>query len=152
MTAYELLAAHPFCAGLTDRQVDRLSTWARRSLLHAGERVFDEGGRADRFWLIHQGRVALDTRLGPDRYVVLDSLGAGTVLGWSWLFPPYRWHFGAVAVQPTVAVEVDGPGVRELCEADPVLGYQLLFRFMVVVVQRMQATRLRLLDPQPTHV
>jgi hypothetical protein len=68
------------------------------------------------------------------------------VLGWSWLFAPYRWHFGASAVQQTLAVELNGPGVRDLCARDPVLGYELMNRFLAVVVNRMQATRIRLLD------
>jgi len=68
------------------------------------------------------------------------------VLGWSWLFPPYRWHFGASAVETTLALELDGPGVRSLCEHDPALGYLLVSRFMGLVVERLQATRLRLLD------
>jgi CRP/FNR family transcriptional regulator, cyclic AMP receptor protein len=148
-TAYDLLAAQPFLAGLTPKQLDRLSYWSKRAVFHAGARLFDEGGRADRFWLIKEGEVTLDSRRpdGPagDR-VTVEVLGPGSVLGWSWLFPPYRWHFGATAAQTTLATELDGPGVRELCESDPELGYLLVNRFMAVVVDRLQATRLRMLD------
>jgi hypothetical protein len=78
--------------------------------------------------------------------VVVETLGAGAVLGWSWLFAPYRWHFGAVAVENTLGIELDGPGVRQLCARDPALGYELSTRFMQVMVERLQATRVRLLD------
>lgn len=148
-TAYDLLAAQPFLAGLTPRQLDKLSYWSKRAVFHAGTRLFEEGGRADRFWLIKEGHVRLDTRrpqASEGGRVIVETLGPGEVLGWSWLFPPYRWHFGASVVETTLATELDGPGVRELCQRDPELGYLLISRFMAVVVDRLQATRLRLLD------
>ena len=146
ITAQDLLAAHPFLEGLTPDRLERLSSFAHRSQFHAGARVFSEGGRADRFWLIRDGHVTLDAHVPGRGEVVIETLGPGTVLGWSWLFPPYRWHFGATAVEPTLTVELDGAGVRRLCDADPVMGYELTRRFIEVVVERLQATRIRLLD------
>jgi CRP-like cAMP-binding protein len=108
--------------------------------------VFSEDTPADRFWLIQRGRVNLDTHVPGRGDVVVETLGPAAVLGWSWLFPPYRWHFGAVAVENTLSIELDGPGVRQLCARDPALGYELSTRFMQVMVDRLQATRLRLLD------
>ena len=145
-TAQDLLAAHPFLKGLTDHQLARLSTWAHRSPFHAGARVFTEGGHADRFWLIRDGLVRLEATVPGQGEVEIETLGPDTVLGWSWLFPPFRWHFGAIAVEPTLTVELNGPGVRRLCDGDPALGYDLTTRFMRVVVERLQATRLRLTD------
>jgi CRP/FNR family transcriptional regulator, cyclic AMP receptor protein len=147
ITTYDLLAAHPFLTGLTHQQLTVLSAWGSRSVFHAGARVFPEGGRATRFWLIRDGHVSLDTHLPGRGDVAVETLGPGTVLGWSWLFAPYRWHFGAVAVEDTLTVEMDGAGVRRLCDQDPALGYELTSRFMAVVVERLQATRVRLLDP-----
>lgn len=148
-TAYDLLASQPFLDGLNSKQIDKLSYWSKRSVFRAGSRLFDEGGRADRFWLIKEGHVTIDSR-GPEEgdgaRMVVDTLGPGAVLGWSWLFPPYRWHFGASAVETTLATELDAPGVRELCQRDPELGYLLVTRFMAVVVDRLQATRRRVLD------
>lgn len=144
-TAQDLLSAHPFLAGMPAAHTQRLSYWSRRMAFRAGARLFEEGGRADRFWLIRDGKVALDIR-APQGTVLVETLGPGTVLGWSWLFAPYRWHFGATAVMPTLAVELDGPAIRKLCEQDAVLGFELTRRFLEVVVDRMQATRLRLLD------
>jgi len=150
-TAYDLLVAHPFLAGLTDWQLQRLATCAQRSFFHAGNRVFREGDPADRFWLIQEGHVRLDTHLPGRGDVVVDTLGPGVVLGWSWLFPPYRWHFGAVAVETTLTVELDGPGIRQTCEQNPDLGYELARRFMQVVVQRLQSTRRQLADTRPVQ-
>lgn len=141
----DLLAAQPFVAGLTDYQLQRLEQCAMRSLFHAGNRLFREGDPADRFWLIVRGKVNLDFSV-PDRGdILVDTLGPGSVLGWSWLFPPYRWHFGAVAVETTLTVELDGAGVRQLCDRDPALGYALATRSNQVLMDRLQATRLRLL-------
>jgi CRP/FNR family cyclic AMP-dependent transcriptional regulator len=145
-TAYDLLATQPFLAGLTDDQLERIARWSKRSIFHAGNRVFSEGSPADRCWLIQRGRVNLDIHLPGRGEVIVETVGAGSVLGWSWLFAPFRWHFGAVAVENTLSVELDGPGIRQLCARDPALGYELSTRFMQVMADRLQATRLRLLD------
>ena len=145
-SAYDLLAAQPFLAGLSRSQLDELSFCTEKSYFHAGARLFEEDGRADRFWILREGHVTLDTHVPGRPDAVVETLGPGAVLGWSWLFHPYRWHFGASAVETTLALELDGPGVRSLCEHDPALGYLLASRFMGLVVERLQATRLRLLD------
>jgi CRP/FNR family transcriptional regulator, cyclic AMP receptor protein len=145
-TTSELLAHHPFVAGLAEDQLERLAPWAHRQVFRAGARIFPEGGRADRFWLIRDGQVALDTQVPGDREVVVETLGPGSVLGWSWLFPPYRWHLGATAVEQTLTIAFDAAGVRELCAEDTRIGHELYRRFIEVVVNRLQATRTRLLD------
>lgn len=145
-TTFDLLKAHPFLAGMTDEHLRRLSAWAHGSILHADTRVFEEGSRADRFWLLTDGHVRLETHLPGRGDVTVETLGPGAVLGWSWLYPPFQWHFTATAVELVHAVVVDGPGVRRMCEEDPVLGFELTRRFMRVVVDRLQQTRLRLLD------
>jgi CRP/FNR family transcriptional regulator, cyclic AMP receptor protein len=78
--------------------------------------------------------------------VIIETLSRGDVIGWSWLFPPYQWLLGAVTMQPTQAFELNGRAVRRMCAADPVLGHELTRRFIAVVVRRLQATRVRLLD------
>jgi CRP-like cAMP-binding protein len=142
----DLLAAHPFMDGLTPSQLQRLAAWAHRSQFREGSRIFTEGGRADRFWLIRDGHVALDTQVPGRGEVVIETLGPGSVLGWSWRFAPYVWHFGATAVEPTLTIEFDGAGVHRVCNEDPALGYALTSRFMRVVIDRLQNTRIRLLD------
>ena len=144
MEAHDLLRVQPFLSGLSDWQLDRLARHARRSMFHAGNRVFREGDEADRMWLIVSGRVAIDTHLPGRGDVVVDQIGPGAVLGWSWLVPPHRWRFGAVALETTHTVEVDGSALRELCHTDPLLGFQLAMGVLQVVTERLRATRLRL--------
>jgi CRP/FNR family cyclic AMP-dependent transcriptional regulator len=151
ITTYDLMVAHPFLTGLPPRDVERLARWAHRAPFRPGTRMFEENGRAERFWLLREGHVDLDIRV-PGDTVVIETLGPGTVLGWSWMFSPYRWHFGAVTVGPVLAIALDGPGVRGLCDGDPALGHELTKRFMAVVVERMQATRIRLLQTRPEPV
>jgi CRP/FNR family cyclic AMP-dependent transcriptional regulator len=145
-TSYDLLRMQPFLTGLTDWQLECLARRAQRAIFHAGKRIFHEGDPADRLWLIIDGRVNVDTHLPHRGDVVVETLDSGSVLGWSWLFPPYRWHFGAVAVETTRAVALDGPDLRDMCQRDPMLGYQLTQGLMQVVVERLQATRRRLIE------
>lgn len=145
-TTYDLLAAEPFLAGLAEHHLRQLTSCTSWAVFAPGHRIFTENGRANRFWLIRSGQVDLRTHLPGHGDVVVESLGPGAVLGWSWLFEPYRWHFTAVAVETTYTLCLDGPIVRRLCAEDPVLGYELTTRFNRVVVERLQATRTRLLD------
>ena len=140
------ISAHSFFAPLTPEQRTALAGDGAAVMFTAGQRLFDEGGIADRFWLIEDGSIALDMRVPGRGDQVIETLAAGTVLGWSWLHPPYRWHFGAVARVATTAIEFDAPSVRRRCDADPAFGYAALRLFTPVITERLQATRLRLLD------
>src|SRR5689334_9048254 len=140
------LSAQPFFAALTDTQRAALAEDGITVTFTAGERLFDEGGVADRFWLIEQGGVALDMRVPGRGDQIVETLGPGTVLGWSWLHPPYRWHFRAVARLATTAIAFDAASVRRRCDADPAFGYAMLRSFTPVITERLQATRIRLLD------
>ncbi|WP_405067636.1 cyclic nucleotide-binding domain-containing protein [Kribbella sp. NBC_01510] len=111
-----------------------------------GVRLFDEDGAANCCWLIQHGRVALDTAVPGRGHVVVQTLGPGDLLGWSWLVPPYRWHFGARAVGTVHATAFDAERLRLLADQDPSLGYALTRRLLVVVLDRLQSTRARLLD------
>ncbi len=146
ITTLDLLRDHPFLEGLSVAQLDRLSYQAKRAIYHPGYRIFHEGGRADRFWLIREGEVALDIDVPGRGPVVVETVGAGTVLGWSWVTPPYRWHFGATARSQTLAVQFDAQGVLRLCHEDPSLGYDLTRRFMAVLIDRLQCSRQRLME------
>lgn len=141
-----LLAEQPFLKGLDPHQLRLLSDCAMVVNFKAGELIFREGDPANRFYLIHQGKVALETRAGERGIVRLTELGAGETLGWSWLFPPYYWHFDARAVEPTEALFFYATPLREECEADHDLGYALLKRISEVVIKRLQATRRQLLE------
>jgi CRP/FNR family cyclic AMP-dependent transcriptional regulator len=136
----------PHLEGLPALWLERLSYEAKRNVHHGGSRLFREGGPADRFWLIRDGRVALEFNVPGRGEMVIEELGPGSVLGWSWMFPPYRWHFSAVAVEQILAIELNGADVRRLCDNDPALGYELTRRFAGVLIDRLQAARLRLVD------
>jgi CRP-like cAMP-binding protein len=148
VTMRDLLSSHPFLAGLPERWLERLSYQASRSIHHAGSRFFHEGLRAEHFWLIREGRVAVEYEVPGRGTVVIDRLGPGAVLGWSWMFPPVGWHFGAVAEEQTLSIVFDGRGVRRLCDEDPALGYELTRRFAAVLVDRLRATRRRLAEQE----
>jgi CRP/FNR family transcriptional regulator, cyclic AMP receptor protein len=146
VTMADLITEQQFFAGMRPRHLERLSYYARRSVYRGGARIFSEGAHANRCWIIRDGAVRLDAHVpgGPD--VAIETLGPGAVLGWSWLFPPYTWQFSAVATDPTLAIEFPGAELRQLSAADPELGYELTSRLIGVVVERLQATRARLIN------
>ncbi|WP_163507181.1 Crp/Fnr family transcriptional regulator [Fodinicola acaciae] len=112
----------------------------------AGERIFAEGEPATTCWMIRDGLVALDT-VAPGRgTLVVQTLGPGDLLGWSWLVPPYRWHFGAVATIETRASAVDAARLRDISDADPEFGYAMAKKLLAALLDRLQHTRARLLD------
>ena len=140
-----LIGAHPFLKGMTQHQHRILASCAMRAHFDAGETVFRAGDPANRFYLILNGKVAIESQ-GKGRSVVsIQTIGSGEVLGWSWLFPPYIWHFDATALEPTEAVFIYGTPLREECEADHELGYELMKRMAEVMLTRLQATRWQLL-------
>ena len=146
ITMTDLLTDHPFLAGLRPDWLEHLSYQAKRIVYHTGDRLFSEGANADRFWLIRSGRVGLDLRVPGRGEVLIDSLGPGTVLGWSWVCSTNQWRFGAVAAEQTLAVVFNAPGVLRLCDEQPELGYEMARRFLAVVADRLHASRTRLLD------
>lgn len=144
-TLERVVAGHGFFRGL-DRWFPLLTGCASNVRCDADRWLFREGEPADRFYLIREGRVALEIGT-PDRgAIVIQTLGPEDVLGWSWLFPPYRWHFDARALEPVLVLALDGVCLRGKCEDDHELGYELMRRFSHVLVDRLQATRLQLLD------
>jgi CRP/FNR family transcriptional regulator, cyclic AMP receptor protein len=114
--------------------------------LAAGAFLAREGAPADTFHLIRRGRVALEVHAPGGAPLVVETVEAGSIVGWSWLFPPYRWAFDVRAVEPTRTIDFDGACLRGRCEEDHELGYRLMQRFAQVMLERLQATRLRLLD------
>lgn len=145
-TLETILAEHPFFAGLDARYVQIIAGCASNVVFNEGQTIFREGEEADRFYLIREGRVALEVHAAGIGTLTIQTLDAGDILGWSWLVPPYRWHFDARAVEQTRAIALDGDCLRRKCEEDHDLGYELLKRFAEIITQRLQATRLQLLD------
>lgn len=141
-----LLRNHPFLKGLTPHQIRLLTDCAMVMHFRPGELIFREGDPANRFYLIQKGKIALESPAGESGSIFIQTVGAGEVLGWSWLFPPYYWHFDARAIEPTQAIFFYGTPLREECETDHDLGFELLKRMAEVMVKRLQATRRQLLE------
>ena len=140
------LSAHPFLHGMPHDQLAVLAEVASDVTFPARHRLFEDGGNANRFWLIQSGQVHLDLQVPGEGPVVIETIGMGELLGWSWLFPPFRWAFGAVAATAVEAFEFDAPAVREACVAEPGLGHELNQRVTRVLAKRLQATRIRLIS------
>ena len=138
------LQAHPFLNGLTQAHLLTLAEYATATNFSASEKIFQEGDLANRFYLILEGAVALEVALPDGGARVIDLIGAGEALGWSWMFPPFRWHFTARALDATRAIFVYGTWLLECCEADPALGYELTKRMAGVAIARLHSARLEL--------
>ncbi|MFD9366608.1 cyclic nucleotide-binding domain-containing protein [Streptomyces sp. NPDC060020] len=117
----------------------------------AGARIFNERRRAEKFWIIQCGTVDLDTRVPGHKKVVVDTLGYGELLGWSWMFPPYSWHLGATASHDVRALEFDAAAVRELCNEDSAVGRSVSAAVAAVIADRLDSARTRLLDLFAPH-
>ncbi len=145
-TIDQLLHEHPFFAGLDPEVLTLLAGCATNRHTPAGEYLYREGEPADVFYVIRSGRATIETHNPVGGPVVIETVEAGEVLGWSWLIPPYRWLFDARAVEPTSHVVFDGKCLRDKCDADPEIGYHLMQRVAGVMYERLQAARVRLLD------
>ncbi len=142
----DLLSAHCFTRDLRPDHVDRVVACARVVDMPAGTVLFREGDPADEFHLVVDGRVAVQMHVPGRGSQVVDTVEACETVGWSWLVPPYRWFFDATAVTDVTAISVDALALRELAESDAEFGYALLRQTTAVMLERMQAARVRLAD------
>ncbi|HET9407212.1 MAG TPA: cyclic nucleotide-binding domain-containing protein [Candidatus Sulfotelmatobacter sp.] len=141
-----IIAEHPFFAGLESYYTDLLTGCASNVRFPIGSYIFKEGEDANEFYLIRAGKVALEMFPPHSKPIVVETLGTGDLLGWSWLVPPYIWTFHAHATQETRAIAIDGKCLRGKCEQNHDLGYEVLRRFSQIMVRRLHATRYQLLD------
>ena len=145
-TLESILAEHPFFSGLESRYLQLAVGCASNVRFEAGQYILRQGKEADSFYLMRHGKVALEV-FAPNRgAVTIQTLEAGEILGWSWLVPPYRWRFDARAMELTRAIALDAKCLRAKCEEDHDLGYELLKRFAYIIGQRLEATRLQIMD------
>lgn len=141
-----LVAGHRLLAGLPGDTVDRVAGCARNVAFARGQLLLAEGGPADTLFLLRRGHVSLEVDAPGRGALVVETIGAGEPVGWSWLFPPYRWQFDGRAADAVGAVAVDGACLRSKAEEDPEFGYELMKRFAPVMLDRLHAARVRLLD------
>jgi CRP/FNR family transcriptional regulator, cyclic AMP receptor protein len=141
-----LVLEAPVFAGLDPAHAAQLGGCAQTTGWDAGEMLFREGDPSDSFYIVRHGRVALEVFVPGRGTLTIETIETGEVVGWSWLFPPHRWHFDGRAIGSVRAIAVDGACLRKKCDDDPELGYDLMRRFSQVMLERLQATRLRLAD------
>ena len=142
----QTLREHPFLEGLDAEHIKLLVGCASNVVFKSGEFIIREGEEANAFYIIRHGRVLIETHVPQKGPIIIRSREAGEILGWSWLVPPYRWHFDARAAELTRAIALDGKCLREKCEQDHDLGYEVMRRFVLIIAQQLEATRLQLLD------
>lgn len=132
--------------GLPAVHRERLMRVAREVSFLQGARLFEEGSRADRFWIIRTGTVELDMHVPGRRAAVIETLRHNELVGWSWLFAPHSYHLGAEATTPVRAYEFDATAVRLMCQEDPALGSAVAQWVGDVLAHRLRSARIRLLD------
>jgi CRP/FNR family cyclic AMP-dependent transcriptional regulator len=145
-TLEEMIVKHPFWAGLNVHYVDLLKKSVTFERFDVGQSIFQEGGNADQFYLIQKGRVTLDAFVPGRGAVTIQTVGSGDALGWSWLFPPYQWHFSARSSDATEAIVFGAKLLRDEAEQNHDFGYELNKRVSKMLLQRLQETRLLLVD------
>lgn len=141
-----ILLAHGLLEGFSEDDIRRIAQYGSAIDFEAGKFVFSEGEPANSLYVIRHGRVSIEVHAPAAGSITIETVGDGEVMGWSWLFPPYRWFFDGRALEDTSAIVLDGAELRSHCEEDPRFGYQLMRRFAEIMVGRLTATRLRLLD------
>lgn len=141
-----VILQHPFFAGVDPKLIQLIASCAKNARYEAGEVLFREGDAADTFSLIREGRVSVEAMIPQRGFTTVQTVSAGEVLGWSWFLPPYRWHYDARVIKPARAIVFDGKCLREKCEQNHELGFEVLKRLSIVIAGRLEATRLQLLD------
>jgi CRP-like cAMP-binding protein len=139
LTVY--LAQHPAFRDLNAEQVAQIASFAKLVQFEPGQRVFEHDTRADAFYIVRQGKVTVEVPALTGEPLVIQTLGDGSLLGWSWMIPPYQWSFDARAAVATSVIEVDGARLLAAFDADPRLGYELMKRFAALMAERLNAAR-----------
>ena len=137
----EAITNHTFSHGMTPEHLAVLTECANATEFKTGDVLFREGEPANQLYLIESGKIALEAHELADSTTLVQTLGAGGVLGWSWLFPPFVWHFQARTIEPTSAIVLSGAHLLVTAERNHDFGYELMKRVARVVIHRLQATR-----------
>jgi CRP-like cAMP-binding protein len=141
-----LLEGQGFFAGVPERVAATLGELTSERKAGIDELLFRQGDAADRFFLVKSGLVAIELYAPGRDPIVVEQVYDGDVVGWSWLVPPYRWSFDARAVEPSSLIDIDAASLRERFAADPILGYEVIRRFVPVMARRLSSARERLVE------
>jgi len=145
-TLERIIVDHPFFGNMASEHIELITECAKNVRFEPGHMIFREGDEAHEFYCIREGLIAVGFIASHRGFTTIQTVGEGDVLGWSWLVAPYRWHFAAQTRQTTHALAFDAKCLRAKCEENHNLGYELLKRFAHIVTDRLDATRLQLLD------
>jgi len=145
-TLESVIEEHPFFQDLSDKHHKLIAGCAKNVHFPQGKIIFVEGDPADVFYFIQEGSVSIELTVPNHPTSPVQTVGAGDILGWSWVSPPYHWHFNARALKPVRAIAFDARCLRSKLDEDPVLGYEILKHFANVIVQRLDATQVQLLN------
>jgi len=145
-TLERIIGEHPFFADLDSEFTNLMVGCASNVRFKKGDYIFREGDPANTFYLVRKGKVAVEIFAPQREPIIVATLEEGEILGWSWLLSPYQWKHQARAVEDVRALALDGKCLREKCEQNHDLGYEILKRFARIIEQRLEATRLQLLD------
>jgi CRP-like cAMP-binding protein len=140
------LLEHPFFQGMSEEDVRTIADCGSEASFEPGQIIFRQNEEAIRFFVITEGTISLEIQSGETEPLVIQTRGANSVLGWSWIFPGEEWKFNARVIDPVKAVVINTPCLRKKIEQDTALGYELLQRFAEIMVERLQATRMQLMD------
>ena len=142
----EILGHHALFKGLSTSFIDLMVGCSKNVVFHDGEYLCREGDPADEIFLVRHGRVGLEISAPGRGSMMFQTAGPDEVIGLSWLVPPYRWTYDGRAIETTRAISINAQCLREKCEKDHDLGYEVMKRFTPVIVERLHSTRLQLLD------
>jgi len=146
ISAAELLQKHPFTEGLGDEVITLIAGCAKNVVFQPGDYVFREGEPAEYFYLIRHGSMALEMFVPGRGAVTFLTVKEGEILGSAWLTPPYRWPYDARALELTRALAFQCDCLRDKCEADPHVGYEMMKRFIPPLIERLQVARMQMAD------
>lgn len=141
-----IVREHPFFQDTSENDIKIISECGKNVFFDSGIMIARERDPADWFYLIRHGKIAIETTLPQHGSVILQTLSDGDILGWSWLFPPYLWTFDVRTIEPTRAIALNGACLRTKCDQDFRMGYFLMKKFAQIMTDRLQSTRIRLLD------
>ena len=150
-TLEPIIAEHPFFKGFKPGHTKFIVGCASNVRFNPGEYLLRGGEQANQFFVLRQGKVAVELIGAGRKPIVIQILEGGEILGWSWLVPPYRWHFDARAIEQTRAIAFDGKCLRAKCDEDHDLGYELMKRFTAIIAKRLDAASMQLLDTYGKH-
>jgi CRP-like cAMP-binding protein len=142
----QLIQEHPFFKGMETDDLSVLAGCGRNEFYRADTYLAQEGTLANDFYIIRQGVIQVEVHAPPKAGQIIQTLKGGDIAGWSWIFPPYRWNFDLKVAEDCSVITMDGLCLRDKCEADPRLGYDLMKRFAAIMTERLRATRMQLLD------